>query len=84
MEDVAARVAALRSRVEQAKRAADQAEYAREHAEHAAATAVAALESEFGVSTPAQALELRAALDRQIADEVARVESALNGQGLDD
>jgi hypothetical protein len=76
-EDVADEVARLRSRCDQARDARVRAEHAREQAEQQVAAAVGALRSEFGIETPAQAQELRQALDREIAEEKVKIERAL-------
>jgi hypothetical protein len=77
VEDVTAKVASLRARVEQAARARTGAEYARQQAEQAVQTAAAALRQEFGVETPEQAQDQLADIDRQIAAEVQKIEQAL-------
>lgn len=77
MEDVAARVASLRARRDQAERQRAGAEYARQQAEQAVAEAAAALKAEFGVETPEQARALRESLDSEIAAEAARIEQVL-------
>ncbi len=77
MEDVAAQVASLRSRVEQAARARTGAEYARKQAEQQVESAAVALREEFGAETMEQGQALRADLDRQIAAERAKIEQAL-------
>jgi hypothetical protein len=79
MEDVAARVASLRSRVDQAVRARAGAEAARQQAEQAAETATATLKQEFGVETPEQARALAGDLDREIAAETQKIEASLSG-----
>jgi hypothetical protein len=79
MEDVAARVASLRSRVDAAVRARAGAEAARQQAEQAVEAATGALRQEFGVETPEQARALAADLDSQIAVEAQKIEASLNG-----
>lgn len=77
MEDVTAEVARLRARCDQARDMRIRAEHDRDQAEQQVVQAVAALRDEFGVETPDQARDLRAALDREIAEEKARIEQAL-------
>jgi actin-like ATPase involved in cell morphogenesis len=79
MDDVAATVARLQARCEQARTAKIRAEQAREQAEHAVTEVAAALKAEFGVTSPEQVRDLRTDLDKQIAAEVQRIEQALGG-----
>jgi hypothetical protein len=79
MEDVSAKVASLRARVDAAARARTGAEYARQQAEQAVAEAAATLKQEFGVETPEQAVALAGDLDSQIAAKVQAAEAALGG-----
>jgi RecA/RadA recombinase len=77
MEDVAARVASLRSRVDAAVRARAAAEASRQQAEQAVETTADVLRQEFGIETPAQAKALADDLDRQVAAESDKIEQAL-------
>jgi hypothetical protein len=77
MEDMAARVASLKLRVDTAERARAGAEYARQEAEKLLASATAALQQEFGAGTLEQAKALLDDFDRKIAAEVEKIEQAL-------
>jgi hypothetical protein len=81
-EDMAATVARLRARVEQANRARDQAAYAREQAQKDLAEADAALKAEFGADSPAQAAKLLEDVNQAIEHETAAVDTALRAVGL--
>lgn len=76
-EDVATTVARLKARCEQARDARIRAEHAHEQAHLQVVAAAAALKAEFGVETPEQAAALLADIDKQIADETAKIEQAL-------
>jgi hypothetical protein len=78
-EDVHAEVRRLRSRCDQAREERIRAEHVREQAEAQVAQASAAILAEFGVDSPEQVRAVLSDLDRQIADEVQRIEHALGG-----
>ena len=79
--DFETRVNALRERIAAAQRDRIRAEHARDAAQAQAQRARQALHDEFGIATPEQARTLLAALQEQLADELAILNAELDKIG---